>query len=97
MQGMEDGRVLIASNTSSQLAPYAASAAKVIWIVGAQKIVRDVEAGMRRIEEYVYPREDQRLRQAMDVPKGINQLLIFNKEIRPGRVMMIIVKEELGY
>lgn len=94
---MEDGRVLIASNTGGQLALYAASAAKVIWIVGAQKIVRDVEDGMRRIEEYAYPREDQRLRQAMGVPSGINKLLIVNKEIQPGRMTMIIVKEELEY
>jgi L-lactate utilization protein LutC len=93
----EDGHVLVASNTGSQLAPYAASAAKVIWVVGAQKIVRDLEEGMRRIEEYSYPREDQRLRQAMGIPSGINKLLIFNKEVQPGRVTMIIVKEELGY
>jgi hypothetical protein len=93
----EDGRVLIASNTGSQLAPYAASAAKVIWVVGAQKLVRDLEQGLQRIQEYSYPREDQRLRQAMGVPSGINKLLIVNKEIQPGRVTMIIVKEELGY
>lgn len=59
--------------------------------------VQGMEDGMRRIEEYAYPREDQRLRQAMGVPSGINKLLIVNKEIQPGRVTMIIVKEELGH
>lgn len=93
----EDGHVLIASNTGSQLAPYAASAAKLIWVVGAQKIVRDVEEGMRRIEEYAYPREDERLMQAMGMHSGINKVLTVNKEITPGRVTMIIVKEELGF
>ena len=48
----EDGHVLVASNTGSQLAPYAASARHVIWVVGAQKIVKDLEEGRRRIEEY---------------------------------------------
>ncbi len=33
----EDGTVVIASNTGSQLAGYAASAAHVVWVVGAQK------------------------------------------------------------
>ena len=33
----EDGHVLIASNTGSQLGAYATSAGKVIWVVGAQK------------------------------------------------------------
>ncbi|HUE98603.1 MAG TPA: LUD domain-containing protein [Anaerolineales bacterium] len=93
----EDGQVLVASNTGSQLAPYAASAANVIWVVGAQKIVRDIEEGTRRIEEYSYPREDERLKKAMGVPSNISKVLIVNEEIQPGRVTMIIVKEELGY
>lgn len=93
----EDGQVLVASNTGSQLAPYAASAAHVIWVVGAQKIVRDLEEGKRRIEEYSYPREDERLRKTMGVPSNISKVLLINKEIQPGRVTMIIVKEELGY
>lgn len=93
----QDGRILIASNTGSQLAPYAASAEKVIWVVGAQKIVRDVEEGMRRIEEYTYPREDARLMQAMGSHSNISKVLTVNKEITPGRITMIIVKEELGF
>ena len=93
----QDGRVLIASNTGSQLGPYSAGAEHVIWVVGAQKIVRDVEEGFRRIEEYAYPREDERLMRAKGVHSGINKLLTVNKEIKPGRVTMIIVKEELGF
>ena len=93
----EDGQVLVASNTGSQLAPYAASAANVIWVVGAQKIVRNMDEAVRRIEEYAYPREDERLRESMGVPSAVNKVLWINKEIRPGRVTMIIVKEELGY
>jgi L-lactate utilization protein LutC len=93
----EDGQVLVASNTGSQLAPYAASAEKVIWVVGAQKIVRDLDEGMQRLEEYSYPREDERLREAMGVPSNISKVLTINKEVQPGRVTMIIVKEELGY
>ena len=93
----EDGHVLVASNTGSQLAPYAASAAHVIWVVGAQKIVRDMDEAVRRIEEYAYPREDERLREVMGVPSAVNKVLMINKEIQPGRVIMIIVKQELGY
>ena len=93
----EDGQVLVASNTGSQLAPYAASAANVIWVVGAQKIVRDLDEAVRRIEEYAYPREDERLREAMGVPSAVNKVLLINKEIKKDRTTMIIVKEELGY
>jgi L-lactate utilization protein LutC len=93
----EEGQVLVASNTGSQLGPYSAGAEKVIWVVGAQKIVRDFSEGMRRVEEYAYPREDEHLLRAMGMHSGINKILMVNKEVKPGRITMIIVKEELGF
>jgi L-lactate utilization protein LutC len=93
----EDGRVMIASNTGSQLGPYSAGADKVIWVVGAQKIVNDITEGLRRIEEYAFPREDERMMREFGVHSGINKILVVNREKQPGRVTMIIVKEELGF
>lgn len=93
----ENGQVLIASNTGSQLGPYASGAGKVIWIVGAQKLVRDLEEGMQRIEEYTIPLEDVHMQQLYNMPTNLSKVLIVNKEIRPDRITMIIVKEELGY
>jgi hypothetical protein len=93
----EDGQVLIASNTGSQLGPYAYGAGKVIWVVGAQKLVSNLEEGMRRIEEYSVPREEVHMQQLYNSHTGLNKILIINKEIRPDRITMIIVKEELGY
>lgn len=93
----EDGQVLVASNTGSQLGPYASGAAHVIWVVGAQKIVHDLDQAIQRIEEYAYPREDERLRQAKGVPSAVNKVLFINKEVQRDRTTMIIVKQELGY
>ncbi len=93
----EDGSVLIASNTGSQLGPYASGAGKVIWVVGAQKLVKDMNEGMRRIEEYSVPREDVHMQQLYNVHTYPSKILIVNKEIRPERITMIIVKEELGH
>ena len=93
----EDGQVMIASNTGSQLGPYAYGAGKVIWVVGAQKLVKNIEEGMRRIEEYCVPREEVHMQQLYNSHTALNKVLIVNKEIRPGRITMIIVKEELGY
>ena len=93
----EDGQVLIASNTGSQLGPYASGAGKVIWVVGAQKIVRNVDEGLRRIQEYTYPLEEEHMQQLYAVGTNINKVLIVNAELRPNRITMIIVKEELGY
>ena len=93
----EDGKVLISSFGGSQLGPYASGAAKVIWIVGAQKIVKDLNEGFRRIEEYSYPLEDARLLAAMGIHTIIGKTLIVNREVAPGRITIVLVKEELGY
>jgi YkgG family uncharacterized protein len=93
----EDGHVLIASNTGSQLGPYASGAGKVIWVVGAQKIVKDLHEGLRRIEEYCYPLEEVHMQQLYKMSTSVNKVLILNREIRPNRITMIIVKQELGF
>src|SRR5215216_4200771 len=93
----EAGQVLIASNTGSQLGPYAAGAGKVIWVVGAQKLVKDLEEGMKRIQEYSIPLEDVHMQELYNAHTNLSKLLIINKEIRPGRITMIIVNEQLGF
>ena len=93
----ETGRVIIASKTGSQLAGYAAAAANVIWVVGTQKIVPTLEAGLKRVEEYTLPLENARALKASGIDSSINKLLIVNKEFRPGRTAMILVKENLGF
>jgi len=93
----EGGSLLIASASGSQLGPLVSGAGQVILVIGAQKIVGDVAAGMRRIYEYCYPLEDARARQAYGVPSGVNNILIINKVMTPGRVTAIIVKERLGF
>jgi hypothetical protein len=93
----EAGQVMIASNTGSQLSPYASSAGKVIWVVGAQKLVKDLDEGFKRIYEHVYPLEDVHMRQLYKVGTSVSKVLIVNREIRPDRITMIIVKEELGF
>jgi hypothetical protein len=93
----EDGQVLIASNTGSQLGPYASGAGKVIWVVGSQKLVKNLDEGFRRIQEYVVPLEEEHMQQLYHMSTNISKVLIVNKEIRPNRVTMIIVKEALGF
>jgi hypothetical protein len=93
----EDGHVLIASNTGSQLGPYASGASKVIWVVGSQKLVKDLNEGFSRIYDYILPRENDHMQQLYHVNSNVSKVLIINKEIRPNRIAMIIVKEELGF
>jgi len=95
----EDGKVLIASNTGSQLPAYAYGASHVIWVVGIQKIVKNVDSGTRRIYEYVLPLESERINKVFDTKSGSNvsKMLIINKEKTEGRLTLILVKEKLGF
>jgi L-lactate utilization protein LutC len=94
----ETGCVLIASNTGSQLAGYAASAEHVIWVVGTQKIVPDIDEAIKRVYEYTYPLEDLRAQEAYGgMHSNISKLLIVMREINPERTKLIFVKENLGF
>ncbi|MEO8581962.1 MAG: LUD domain-containing protein [Patescibacteria group bacterium] len=93
----EDGKVLIASNTGSQLPGYAYGSQHVIWVVGTQKIVPHLDQAMKRLEEYIFPLEDEHMQQLYKMGSSINKLLIFNKEGTPGRITVLFVKEKLGF
>jgi hypothetical protein len=93
----EEGSLLIASASGSQLGPIASGAGHVILVIGAQKIVPDFDTGLRRIYEYCFPLEDRRARQAYGVPSAVNNFLVINKAITPGRITTILVNEPLGF
>ncbi|MGA2975276.1 MAG: LUD domain-containing protein [Spirochaetia bacterium] len=97
----ETGTVIVASLTGSQLAAYASGAGTLIWVVGAQKIVKDVEEGMKRIQEYVVEKESARARKAYGLPDTFHtfpsKVLLFNREVQPGRVKLIVVNEVVGF
>jgi hypothetical protein len=93
----ETGSLLTASMGGSQLGPYVAGAGQVILVAGTQKIVSDVEEGLRRIDEYALPLEDARAWAAYGVHSSVNKVLIINREISPGRITIVLVDEVLGF
>ncbi|HNE06127.1 MAG TPA: LUD domain-containing protein [Anaerolineales bacterium] len=92
----EAGEVLTASGTGSQISSYAYGAGKVIWVVGTQKIVSDLSEGFRRIKEYSHPLEDARMQEAYGVNSSLNKILVLTRDM-PGRITIVLVKEELGF
>jgi L-lactate utilization protein LutC len=93
----ESGSAIIASATGSQLGPYVSGAAKVIWVVGAQKIVPTLVEGFKRVEEYSLALENVRAMKAYGMNSSINKLLVVNREVIPGRITVVIVKENVGF
>ena len=93
----ENGEVMIASNTGSQLGPYAYGASHVIWVVGTQKIVKDIDEAVDRIYEYCLPLESEKLKKLYGIPSNVSKKLTISKEIRKDRITLIFVKEVLGF
>lgn len=92
----QDGKALIASATGSQLPAYAYGAERVIWVVGAQKIVADLDEARERLEQYVFPLENERATAAYGSGSTISRVLTYEKDTA-NRVHIVIVKEALGF
>jgi hypothetical protein len=93
----ETGSVVVASASGSQVPAYAGGAARAIWVVGAQKVVPDLPAALRRLEEHALPLESARARAAYGQPSAVNRLLVLNADLHPGRVTVLLLREAIGF
>jgi len=93
----EDGVVIAASASGSQLGPYASGAGRAIWVVGSQKIVSDVDTAMRRLQFYSYPLEDARLREAYGMPSSLLKVLMINGDWPVGRSTVVLIRDPIGF
>jgi hypothetical protein len=93
----ETGSLITASMGGSQLGPYASGAGRVILVVGTQKIVSDLDEGLRRVNDYAFLLEDARAQLAYGIHSAVNKVLIINREVVPGRITVVFVDEVLGF
>ncbi|MBV9543896.1 MAG: LUD domain-containing protein [Chloroflexi bacterium] len=93
----QDGTLVAVSASGSQLPAYAGGAGRMIWIVGAQKIVPDLATALHRIQTYAYPLEDVRARATYGRPSAINKVLIVNAEPLAGRTTVLLLREAIGF
>ena len=93
----ETGSLVVASASGSQLPGFAGGARRAIWIVGAQKVVPDLDTALRRVEDHCLPLEDARARAVYGGPSAVNRLLILNAESEPGRGAVLLLREAIGF
>jgi len=92
----DDGQIVVGSGSGSQLGAYAYAGGSVILVIGHQKLVRDLDEGLRRIREYSLPREYARM-QSVGYPGSLlAKTLIIHYE-PSGRIKVILVPETLGF
>lgn len=93
----ENGQLVIASATGSQLPAYVYGGKNVIFVVSTQKIVTDLDAAFKRIYDYVLPLENERAMKAYGVGSAVNKLLVINKEATPSRIKILFINQKLGF
>lgn len=92
----EDGDMLIASNSGSQLPSIVYTSTHLVFVVGTQKIVPNLEEAFNRLEQYVVPLEDKRALEAYGVNTQVNKILLIKGENpHMGRTIHIILVEEI--
>ena len=93
----ETGSLVVASASGSQLTGYAGGSARAIWVVGAQKVVPDLSTALRRVEDHCLPLENDRAMRVYGQPSAVNRLLILNAEPHPGRGIVLLLREAIGF
>jgi hypothetical protein len=92
----EDGVIVVASASASQIGPLASGAGRVIYVIGSQKIVPDVATAYERILDHVLPYEDARLFAAMGAHSFLARVLLVEREWQTDRTTVVLVREPVG-
>jgi len=91
-----DGTLVIASSSGSQLASYAWGAANVIFVVGAQKLVPNLEVARERILTHSLRLEDARAYAAYGQNSSVGKILEIHQE-QPGRIHVVLIRKVVGF
>jgi hypothetical protein len=92
----DDGQIVVGSGSGSQLGAYAYAGGNVILVVGHQKLVSDLDEGLRRVREYSLPREYLRM-QAEGFPGSLLAKTLIIHQEPSARINVILVPETLGF
>lgn len=93
----KNGELVACDASGSRVTAYPFAAKNLILVAGIQKITDSLEKAMLRVREYAYPLEDKRAKKAYGMSSTIGKWVIIEREIIPGRITLILVKERLGF
>ena len=95
----ETGEIMVSSNSGSQLPHLAFTSPNIVLVVSADKIVPALQDAFARLENYVVPLEDERMKGVYGFGTMQAKTLILHRE-NPAmgrKVYVIIVNESLGF
>lgn len=105
----ESGELYNIDGNGSRVAPMLYGPKQVIFVVGVNKIVRDIEEAEKRVRQMAAPMDAKRL--GKDTPctkvgycvdckspqRICNDFVVIRGQFVKGRIKVIIVKKQLGY
>lgn len=91
-----EGTLVIASASGSQLASYAWGAAQVIFVVGLQKLVTNLDEARERIYDHSLKLEDARAIAAYGQHSFVGKVLEIRQEL-PDRTHVVLVRQSVGF
>jgi len=92
----EAGQLVVVSASGSQIGAISTGAAALILVVGSQKIVPDLDTAFQRIQDHVFPYEDARLMEMLGIHTLWSRTLILERDFKPGRTTVILVRDPVG-
>lgn len=95
----ENGELIIASNTGSQLPHIVYSSPNLIFVVSTKKIVPTLTDGLTRLKEHVYPLEDANIMSKYNIHTVLSKIVILcrESESQGRKIRVIFVNEDLGF
>ncbi len=93
----QTGELVAADASGSRAGAFHFAAKNLIIVAGANKIVPTLEDALKRLREYAFPLEDVRAKKVYGMGSGVNKIVILAREMQPGRVTVVLVKDKLGY
>jgi L-lactate utilization protein LutB len=93
----QTGEIVACDASGSRVGAWPFAAGHLILVVGINKIVPDLEGALNRIRQYAYPLENARAKRVYGTPSILGKCVILSHEKNEGRVLLIFVREALGY
>ncbi len=93
----KDGALVSCDASGSRVSAYPYDANRLVFIVGAQKIVDNIDEAMERVRKYAFPLEDQRAKEAYGMGSLLAKWVILEREPIPHRITIVLVSEKLGF
>lgn len=95
----ENGEIVIASASGSQLPHIVYTSPNLIFVVSTKKITKNLDEALKRVREHVVPLEDQRMKSVNMGGTVLSKILILEQEpaFMGRKVHLIFVNEDLGF